>query len=83
MGQNNRSYAWVGAQEFYPRPAGNKEQVKQTIANRRQRRVGMQGDPIAPSDMNGFGKSGYGDFDASAAQKVDRRDGLQLLKTLG
>jgi nucleoside-diphosphate-sugar epimerase len=70
----------IGAQVFDSRTARQKDAIEEPRGHSGQRRVGVNRDAAATSNMNVVGQRGDGDISARAAQQIDRRNGLNLLE---
>jgi len=73
-----------GAEVLHARAAGEEEAIEEGgfDGKRGERRVGVDGDAIAPGHVDAGAEGGEGHGAAGAAQDVDRRDGFELFKTL-
>lgn len=81
---DERGDAWVGAEEFHTRAAGEEEHVArggvcgEMIG---ERRVGVEGDAVAAGDVDVVGEGGGDDFDARTAKDVDGANGFEFFES--
>lgn len=83
VGKDGGAHAGIGAEEFHAGAAGEEEQIEEFFADGGERGVGVEGDGVAPGDVDGFAEGGDGDLDAGAAEQVDGGDGFEFFDAFG